>query len=174
MKKLVIIFLMLATIGTNASEQALGFRSSQNQVIDVDYSWMFNVGSTRMENVGTGSASGFSVQGQYVFNSLSPRLSAGMNFSHYDYSTADGFANNFQNITALGEYQAIQADLIGESVLFAAVNSGLMRDLSFPGTYLIYGAGLGVKFNEQIGLRLDVKAGRQMTTANSFSLIGYY
>lgn len=176
MKKLLMIATMLFTaVGFTAETNSNSlFSSLQNPT--PNYTWMFNVGTSRMADVDGSdvSASGITASALYTFKN-SNRLSAGLGFSHFDYQNS--IAGNFQLVSALGEFQVIQADLYGKSKLFSSLATGLnyeINDGAGSRTTLNYGVALGVQFNEQIGMRFDIKSGRNIATASGLSLVGYY
>ena len=176
MKKLLLIATTLfSVVGFTAETKSNSLFSSLENP-HPNYSWMFNVGTSRMADINgyDYSASGITASALYSFKNFSNRLSAGLGFSHYDYQNYGG---NFQFISALGEFRVIQADLYGNTKLFSSLTTGLnygMNDGSGSRSTFNYGVALGVQFNEQIGMRFDIKSGRNITTASGLSLVGYY
>lgn len=133
----------------------------------------FNIGYSRLDtsNYQGPAASGLSFEGQYAFYKKVLGTAA---FFHYDYAGATS-NSNFQMAALGAELQPIQTEVFKGSQFFAAVTTGgaYIFDVN-NGFNLYYGAGLGLKFNEEIGLRFDIKSGRNYITSNTISLVGYY
>lgn len=79
------------------------------------------------------------------------------------------------------EAHVIQLPLPNHSEFFAAATVGNLFSLpqseQFPsssGGNFYYGAGIGINISNQVGVRADVKANRELAAFNSLSLVGYY
>ena len=133
----------------------------------------FNIGYSRLDSSSYQgpSAAGLSFEGQYEFYKKIYGTAA---FFHYDYSGATA-NSNFQ-MAALGvELQPIQTEVFKSSQFFAAVTTGgaYIFDVN-NGFNLYYGAGLGLKINSEMGVRFDIKSGKNYITSQTISLVGYY
>ena len=132
----------------------------------------FNIGYSQLERssyVGP-AASGLCFEAQ---NTFYKKILGTATFNHYDYSDTGG-NSSFQMMALGGEVQPIQTELLGGSKFFSAVTAGGAFIFKRSGQNLYYGAAMGFKFNEDVGLRFDIKTGPSYITSNTISLIGYY
>lgn len=146
---------------------------AMNQTQQSPKKMAFNVGYSQLERSSYqgSAASGLSFEGQY---SLHQRALATATLFHYDYANSSG-SSNFQMVAVGGEVQPIQAELQGGYLLFSAVTTGVSYVFnSNSQVNLYYGAGLGFRFSDEIGLRFDVKTGPNYITSNTLALVGYY
>lgn len=133
----------------------------------------FNIGYSRLDQSSYSgpSAAGLTFEGGYAFTK---KILGTAGFFHYDYSGATG-NSNFQMAAVGAEIQPIQTGLFSNAEFFAAVTTGgaYIFDVN-NGFNLYYGAGLGVKINPEMGVRFDIKSGRNYITSHTISLVGYY
>ncbi|WP_413290272.1 hypothetical protein [Bdellovibrio sp. HCB337] len=82
-----------------------------------------------------------------------------------------------QNVfTGSIELHPIRVELPKHSEFFAAMTAGAMGtsyDYSIMNGYF-YGAGVGINYNNQIGLRADLKSNGDFKSFSSMALVGYY
>lgn len=78
--------------------------------------------------------------------------------------------------TASIEAHPIRLELPENSEFFAAITGGLMTSAqeASPMNDYYYGTGIGLNYNNQIGIRADLKSNRDFRAFSSFALIGYY
>lgn len=76
------------------------------------------------------------------------------------------------------EFHPIHLELQRNSEFFASVFGGAMTTLDqtteFAHSSLYFGAGLGMNYSNQIGVRADMKTNREFASFTSVSLVGYY
>lgn len=138
-------------------------------------SWNLNLGMSRIQSETSQQSLTFEVQ-RKIGSAVYLGLSYG---SHAREFKSDGYVEtvNTDIGTASIELRPIRIQ-IKEFELFSAVNGGVLAYLEAraeaPGQSFFYGAGVGVNYNNSVGLRADMKSSRTFPTITALSLIGYY
>lgn len=100
------------------------------------------------------------------------------NLTTYNYQGDASYFNRevLDVFTASIETHPIRLELPEQSEFFAAITGGMMtsaQEISTMNGYY-YGAGIGLNYKNQIGIRADLKSNRDFRAFSSLALIGYY
>lgn len=155
--------------------------------------WNFNLGMSQFDQSNTAEES---LKGQGLTIELQRRLGdifyIGGSYTNYKvdtqfnqtYSHGASYVGSSKSIVDVFnlslEAHMIRLPLPGKTEFFTAVSGGYMvassqgqvSDRVTPSFY--YGAGVGVNFRNQLGLRADLRSNRDFSSFSSVSLVGYY
>jgi hypothetical protein len=185
-KYFIAIFILSLTQFTTAAESHSStsysqFTSSESMTNTADWSLKMGLGHFELTS--------YPDSGKMISLELQRKLSSNfyLGGSYTSYSSnkveTEQYAyysgNGNKNIEALGisfETHPIQVELPLTTQFFAAVTGGIIQELQRAegiGTYYV-SLGIGINYNDQIGIRADTRADRYAKSYNTLSLVGYY
>jgi len=136
--------------------------------------WNLSIAKSQFESDSATNTSGLTIELQKRFMQ---NFFVGASYTNYKVKQADyTYYSNNDVVAGSLEAHPIRVELLNDSEFFAAVNGGIMaaNDMNGWNSSPFYGAGVGVNYNNQIGLRADMKTSRTFNSFSSIAIIGYY
>ena len=156
-------------------------------------SWTISLGLSQFNNsVADFKGSGITIEAQrkfgrsFFFGASYTNYNTEQNTVNYDPATGttSTISSTKDQLDVLGistELHPVQLALPLNSEFFAAVNAGVLGISGNMGEYnynnntdVFYGIGVGLNYNNQIGIRSDIKTSRDLRTIATVALVGYY
>jgi hypothetical protein len=136
--------------------------------------WNISIAKSQFESDNATNTAGLTIDIQRRFMQ---NFFVGASYTNFKVKQSEyAYYNNNDVVAGSLEAHPIRVELINDSEFFAAVNGGIMaaNDMYGWNSSPFYGAGIGVNYNNQVGVRADMKTSRTFNSFSSIAIIGYY